>query len=112
MTVTDPWSEDSSIRTMRRVFRAMEKAQKGFFDLLRISPLDPRLGSWRERARVAFESAWTRAAQLGTIVGENEAATLYTHCLAKILEADGVKVPEAFRTLDQELAMLSKEGRP
>jgi hypothetical protein len=110
MRESDRWGSEPSVRAMRGVFRAMEEAQKTFLDLLCISPWDPRLRSWRRRARIAFESAWTQASSLGLTVGTEEAATLYIRCLGKILEADGVKVPEGLRISDLRFESLTKEG--
>ena len=109
MTATDRWQKDPSVQAMRRIFGAVEEAQKAFIEGLGVSPWDPRLRRWRERARVAFESAWSRAARLGATIGEGEAATLYTHCLGKILEADGVELPERLRTMDETLGIPGKE---
>jgi len=109
MTASDEWGKDPSVKAMRRVFRAMEEAQNRFLDLLRISPLDPRLRSWREKARIAFESAWGRAVRLGLNMQEKEAGALYTHCLGKMLEEDGVELPEEFRTTYETFGHLFKE---
>lgn len=111
MTATDDWGKEPSVQAMRRIFRAVEEAQKSFLTGLGFSPLDPRLRTWRERARGAFESAWSRAARLGATVGEGEAAALYLHCLGKILEAEGIHVPQELRVPDKELDTLFKEKR-
>ena len=105
----DTWGKDPSVQAMRRVFRAMEEAQRAFFEFLGISPRDPRLRSWRERARVAFDSAWSRAVRSGLTVRETEAASLYTNCLAKILEADGVALPQELRRKDRTFRKLFRE---
>lgn len=111
MATTEDWGKDPTVQAMRRVFHAMEEAQKVFLERLDVSPLDPRLRSWRERARVAFESAWSKAARLGNFFGQREAAALYLHCLGKILEADGIDIPRELRAPDQELDTLFKEKR-
>ena len=111
MTATDPWGTDPSVQAMRRIFGAMEEAQKALLELVHISPLDPRLRSWRERSRISFETAWSRAARLGMKVQEKEAAALYTYCVGKILEAEGVELPEKLRAMDQKFGSVFKEER-
>lgn len=94
MTEYDEWGKDPSVQRMRRVFSAMEEAQQSLLERLGVSPFDARLGSWRERARIAFDAAYARAARAGMNRGEEEAADLYIQCLMKILVAGGLEVPE------------------
>ena len=92
-TEPDDWGKDPSVRAMRRVFAAMEKAQKEFLKNLGLSPFDPRMRRWRARALAAFDAAWARSARAGVELGESEAGTLYVHCLGKIMTREGMEVP-------------------
>ena len=92
-TGPDEWGRDPTVRAMRRVFAAMEKEQKEFINNLGLSPLDPRMRRWRERALAAFEASWARSASAGVELGEGEAGALYVHCLGKIMTREGVDVP-------------------
>jgi putative tricarboxylic transport membrane protein len=64
-TQGDEWGRDPSVRAMRRVFAAMEKAQKEFINTLGFSPFDPRMRQWRERALAAFDASWARSGRAG-----------------------------------------------
>ena len=92
-TESDDWGRDPSVRAMRRMFAAMEKAQKEFLKNLGLSPFDPRMRRWRERALAAFEASWARSASSGVELDESEAGALYVHCLGKIMTREGVDVP-------------------
>jgi hypothetical protein len=89
---SDEWGRDPSVRAMRRVFAAMEEAQKEFIRKVGLSPFDPRLRRWRERALVAFEASWVRAARGGIELSETEAGALYVQCLGKIMTKEGMNV--------------------
>jgi hypothetical protein len=97
---------------MRRVFAAMEKEQKEFINNLGLSPLDPRMRRWRERALAAFEASWARSARAGVELGESEAAALYVHCLGKIMTREGIDVPAEILPRSEKFAKLLREVFP
>ena len=82
----DEFGRDPAVRSMRRVFASMETLQQTMFEAAALLPLDRRLRVWREQALQLFEQAWARAGRQGLARTEDEAAMLYAHCLARILE--------------------------
>ena len=111
-TQGDEWGRDPSVRAMRRVFAAMEKEQKEFINTLGLSPFDPRMRQWRERALAAFEASWARSARAGVELGEGEAGALYVHCLGKIMTREGIEVPAEILPLSEKFAKLLREVFP
>lgn len=109
MTGTDEWGRDPSVQRMRRLFRAMEEAQASLLDRLRVSPFDFRLRSWREGARIAFESACGRAARAGVDLEKEETAGLYLRCLVKIMNAEGLEVPKDILPQNARLERILEE---
>jgi hypothetical protein len=89
----DEWGRDPSVQAMRRVFAAMEAAQKEFIKNLGLSPFDPRMRRWRERALAAFDASRARTARTGVQLSESETGALYVHCLGKIMNREGMEVP-------------------
>ena len=55
MAVADDWGFDPSVRMMRRVYERIEMVQGELLKRLSISPFDPRLRRWREKARDYLE---------------------------------------------------------
>ena len=111
-TEPDEWGRDPSVRAMRRVFAAMEKAQKAFIRSLDLFPFDPRLRRWRERALAAFDASWARAARAGVELIETEAGALYVHCLGKVMSGEGMDVPAEILPRNEKLAKLLREAFP
>lgn len=106
----DEFGRDPAVRSMRHVFAQMEKLQQTMFEAVALVPLDRRLRVWREQALQLFEQAWARAGRRGLARTEDEAALLYAHCLARILERGRIAVPaavlnrnEAFEQVIQEI---------
>jgi len=108
----DDWGRDPSVRAMRRMFAAMEAAQKGFINHLGLSLFDDRLRRWRERALGAFEASWGRSAAAGLELSETEAGALYVHCLGKIMARDGVDVPAGVLPKSEKVAKIVREVFP
>ena len=75
---------------MRRVFAAVETRQAELLDRLNIHWMDKGLRSARSMALRLFEQVWARAANQGVRLGEEDAADLYVHCLAKVLGTRGI----------------------
>ena len=95
MTDMDEWGLDPSVRSMRKVFKDVETAQRNFLERLDISPYDLRVRRWRERTLGMFERAWGIATRTGSInMDEGTAAIIYIHCLSLIMDSDGIDVPE------------------
>jgi hypothetical protein len=109
MTKTDEWGKDPSVQRTRRLFCAMEEAQWALLKQLNLSPLDERLRRWRERARIAFDAAYARAARAGVNSGEEEAAELYLRCFASIVKAEGVELPDAEMPGNERVRKILKE---
>ena len=91
----DEWGRDPSVKAMRSVFKAMEDALEGLLKQLDISPLDLRVRDWLEQALAKFERAWMEARRQGIPMDEKTAAAVYDHCLAKVIAAGGIKIPES-----------------
>jgi hypothetical protein len=89
----DEWGHDPSVQTMRRIFRRMEEGQKDLLETLKLSPLDGRLRHLRDSARLLFDREWPHAQRRGLTRKEEDAATLYLHCLVRVLNQEGIKVP-------------------
>ena len=111
-TGPDEWSRDPTVRAMRRVFAAMEKAQKEFINNLGLSPLDPRMRRWRERALAAFDASWARNARTGVQLSETETGALYVHCLGNIMNREGIDVPAEILPRSEKLQKILREVFP
>jgi hypothetical protein len=103
----DEWGHDPSVQSMRRVFSSMEEAQRELLSCLNISVLDRRLRRSREQALELFERTWFKATRRG-MMGEEDAAPLYLHCLAQSLRSTGVEVPEELLPRDEKVIHLLK----
>ena len=111
-TGPDEWGRDPTVRAMRRVFAAMEKEQKEFINNLGLSPLDPRMRRWRERALAAFDASWARNARTGVQLSETEAGALYVHCLGNIMNREGIDVPAEILPRSEKLQKILREVFP
>jgi hypothetical protein len=109
MDGADDWGVDPSVRMMRRVFGRIERVQGDLLERLSLSPLDPRLRRWREKARHYQGRCWVQASKLGIEVGEEEAACIYVHCLSWAMKLDGVKVPHDALPKDEKIEIVLKE---
>ena len=98
-----------SVQMMRRVFGRIEAAQETLLQRLSISPFDTRLRSWREIALKFFEKSWVQAAKHGIGLGEEKAATIYIHCLARAINMEGTEVALEALPKDEKIKMLLKE---
>lgn len=109
---TDEWGRDPSVLAMRRIFAAMEAAQKELLKGLGFSSLDQRLRRWRERALAAFDSCWARSARAGLELGEAEAGILYVHCLGRIMSREGMEVPSEILPKNEKIQKIMREVFP
>lgn len=109
MNESDEWGKDSSVRIMRTVFTAMEKAQQAFLGRLAISPYDLRIRKWREKTLILFEQAWGAANRIGINMDTIMASAIYVHCLAKTIAAEGHKIPEGIVPESEDLTRLFEE---
>ena len=105
----DEWGRDPSVQAMRRVFAAMEAAQREFIKNVGVSPFDPRMRRWRERALAAFDASWGRSARSGVELNEKETAALYVHCLGKIMTKEGIDIPAEILPRIEKLQKILKE---
>ena len=112
MVDPDNWGKNPSVQIMRGVFRRMEQAQGELLQRVCIEPLDARLRKWREDALQSFERAWIHAANRGTRLGEEKAAAIYIHCLARTMVSDGISVPLTVLPKDDDIEILLKEVLP
>jgi hypothetical protein len=108
----DEWGRVPSVRAMRRVFAAMEAAQREFIKNVGLSPFDPRMRRWRERALAAFDASWARSARGGPELNESEAGMLYIHCLGRIIARDGLEVPGEILPRSEKVQKILKEVFP
>lgn len=109
MTDHDTWGMDPQIRYMRKIFAAVEAAQKGFLETAGISPTDERLKRLREVALAFFERSWMAAMQRGAGADEDCAVPIYIFCLARALSMKGVDVPPAALPDNEVLRKLVDE---
>ena len=110
--MNDEWGQDPSVRFMRRVFKGMEETQKTLLANANISFVDVRLRRWRETAREVFEEAWLVAGRRGMVPSEEEAGILYAHCLARVLTAAGIPIPQEILPPHEKMSRLVKEVKP
>lgn len=111
MTDQDDWGHDPSVQSMRRLFARMEIIQKELLERFNISPFDARLRLRREGARTLFERLWPLAARRGVVVNEEDAASLYAHCLALTLRGDGLDVPDEALPCNERILKFLSEGQ-
>ena len=90
----DDWGKDPAVQGMRKVFKGMEKSLEEILERLAISPYDHRIRGWLEKALAKFEQSWSLAPQMGISMNEEKAPAVYAHCLAKVMGAEGVEIPE------------------
>ncbi len=110
--IEDEWGRDPNVQMMRGVFRTMEDAQKKVLDRLGIPPFDPRLRRWREIALGLWERCWGRMVQSGAGGPGEGAASLYVHCLSRVMAREGVEIPEVMLPNDNEVKKLVREVLP
>ena len=60
-------------------------------------------------ALALFNRAWKRARWQGIVLDEEKAGRLYAAGLSRILQQEGVVLPEALSSFDPEIEMLLKE---
>jgi hypothetical protein len=94
------------VRSMRRIFARMETIQKEFWVRLKISPLDIRLKRSREETLTMFERAWALGTKQGIIAAEEDIASLYAHCLAKVISLAGGKALDQLMPCDERIIRL------
>jgi hypothetical protein len=109
---TDEWGRDPSVQAMRRIFAAMEAAQREFIKSAGLSPFDLRMRRWRERALAAFDAAWARTPRAGVQLSETEVGALYVHCLGKIMAREGVDVSTEHLPQSEKVQKILKEVFP
>jgi len=111
MTQADAFGHDPQIRYMRRVFSAIETAQKDFLTTIHVQSIDPRLRPVRETALKHFERSWMSVAAKVNGSDIEAAVTIYLICLAKALSAVGIPLPETpvSRNWDPALAKMIDE---
>ena len=109
MNDSDEWRKDPSVQIMRKVFKAMEKAQHTLLSQLDISPYDLRIRKWREKSLALFEQAWAAANRIGISMDESMASAVYVHCLVKVIDSEGHAVPRDIAPKGKDVAWLFKE---
>ncbi len=105
----DEWGRDPAVQAMRKVFNEMEKSLVQIWERLDISPYDPRIRRWREKALAIFERAWAVANQMRVIMDEKVASVVYAHCLAKVIGSEGIEIPENILPQEKEAEKLINE---
>jgi hypothetical protein len=107
----DTWGRDPSVRSMRRVFAAIEAGQERLLKVAEIGPLNQRLGPWRKMALHTFEKVWVESVRSGANLYEKDIADLYVYCLANVLEKDCVAVPSGLLAANPAVKRLVEEKR-
>ena len=105
----DDWGRDPGVRAMRSVFSGMETALEQILRELAISPYDPRIRGWLNTALPKFERAWHLARQMGVSMNENDAPIVYVHCLAKVIGAAGIDIPDGMLPAEEKIQKLVNE---
>ena len=105
----DEWGRDPSVQAMRKVFKGMEKSLEEILGQLNITPYDQRIRGWLEMALAKFETAWIMANQMGISMNEKIAPSVYTHCLARVMSSEGIKIPEGILPEGKDTARLLHE---
>jgi hypothetical protein len=105
----DTWGRDPSVRSMRRVFAAMEARQEQILRAAGISPLDGRLGQWRKTALHLFQQRWAESAHSGTCLTEEDVTDLFVHSLVTVLERHCITVPSDLLPANPEVGCLVEE---
>ena len=90
----DEWGRDPSVQAMRKVFEAIEKSLAKILERLNISPYDDRIRGWLEETLAKFERAWGLAHQMGIPMDEQTAPAVYVRCLAKVINSEGIELPQ------------------
>ena len=102
----DEWGRDPSVQTMRYIFKGMEAFLEEILEQLAISPYDR---GWLEKALTKFERSWGIANQMGIRMNAEMAPVVYVHCLAKIMESQGVEIPEDMLPEEKQIQKLIHE---
>ena len=110
MSSSDDWGNDPAVQMMRQVFRQMENSQDELLRHLGISPHNPGLRSWREKALELFERSWRESTNRGSSQTVDNAATVYRHCLAMAMAMDGVEITPPALCDDEDINRLIREG--
>ena len=96
---------------MRRVFAAIETLQAELLDRANVHWMDKGLRSMRKSTLYLFERIWAGAADRGVRLGEEDAADLYIHCLAKVLQTRGITVPAESLPCNDAVRRVMEEAR-
>jgi hypothetical protein len=105
----DEWSRDPAVQAMRSIFEGMEAFLEEILERVAMSPYDHRIRGWLEQALIKFERSWGAAEQMGIRMNEEIAPVVYAHCLAKILESQGVEIPEDMLPEEKQIQKLIHE---
>ena len=105
------WGRDPSVKSMRKVFKEMEKTRAELLDLLQILPYDPRIRAWSEKSLLLFENTLRNTGQRGLAMDKKMAAALYINCLAGIIRTEGIEIPESFLPYETISQRLIDEAR-
>jgi hypothetical protein len=109
MAEKDDWGADPQVRYLRRVFSRIEQAQADLLRRVNVSPLDHRLRRVREATLGLFEDAEMRASRSGLVTSDEETATLYLYCLARVLRANRIPVADGELPVHEKIARFVSE---
>jgi len=107
--VPDEWGHDPQVQYLRKIFAAIEKAQKNLLQKCDVSPFDERLRRIREATLSAFEKAWVIASRRGRATTEDDILYLYLSVFARILRGNRIAVPDSLLPVNKELASIVQE---
>jgi hypothetical protein len=105
----DEWGKDPAVQVMRSIFKEMEMFLEDILERLAISPYDPRIRRWLEKALEKFERSWGVAHQMGISMDEGMAPAVYARCFAKVLGSEEIEVPQVLLPQAKEAERLVHE---
>ncbi|HEX2964362.1 MAG TPA: hypothetical protein VHO84_01180 [Syntrophorhabdaceae bacterium] len=109
MEADDAFGHDPQVIYLRHVFSTCESMQKELLAKLNISEIDVRLRKVRRIALDYFERLLPLAMRKGIVGSEEDAGTLYLHCLSKALVMNNIRVSPDVLPPNDRISVVLKE---